>query len=836
MPVTDEQLSEILSKYEELVLAAIEKDSSVNDPNNPLIDSRLLNQLTQIRDIKAAIANAGGAASEIVEVSNLGNLLTEGTAATGVTGPTGGSGAFKWLSGIWQLVSSLSTVLTGGTQKAIARGGAKGSTAAADITSTSIDANIQALDVIVRGTPQVSISNTTIGVTAPDLSSSGTVSTVDSGSTSAIQINGQSVVTGVATTNSAVAIGAVGYAAVSFLITGSWSGNLQFELSTNGSTWIPVSAIIAGINGRVTQTNSPGFFIIPSGGATNFRVRALSWNSGSAIVAIRASQRSGIIDNTSFLSEGNAASGVTGPSGGSGAFKWLSGIWQLISDRLPSLVANSVPIVLKNSIGSEIGIEAEPVFSKNLVFQSSGYDTNPSNYIAGESQLLVDDSGRLITSGAASTQEGSRRLDFSGNSLFNTISGTVVFTNGTQTITGTNTAFTSELKVGQYLKKTADANNLAVQISEIISDTEIILASFYAGTSASTSADTSEWFVNEGNGSISVANSLVTLSSGTANNNNTYIFKQGDYQPCSLLFKTSSVSQRIANQTIIVGLVDNYPNISQGAWIEFTGTNSNTITFKTRSSADTSDIQSTTVTLSNSILNTANNNYFQIDITNGQATLSLGANSQKMSIQAIHRDHLPDTFQILKMTAAIANSAIVTNTNLSLDFVVFYNTNQVEITSGFVGEPIKTDDLWRYAFYTVTTTGTGTLVNGIVNSAALPCPPNKEWQILGAHVTYVSNAFPGNRVVALRIENPAGVPIGTLGINPTTQAANLTRRYSFNKNGVDYTTFRLTTELLFNIGDVHIGEGAVVRAYDGAAILSSDTVTLALRVREKTAI
>jgi hypothetical protein len=43
------------------------------------------------------------------------------------------------------------------------------------------------------------------------------------------------------------------------------------------------------------------------------------------------------------LSEGAAASGITGPSGGSGAFKWLSGIWQLLSDRLPSLVSGRIP-------------------------------------------------------------------------------------------------------------------------------------------------------------------------------------------------------------------------------------------------------------------------------------------------------------------------------------------------------------------------------------------------------------------------------------------------------------------------------------------------------------
>lgn len=48
------------------------------------------------------------------------------------------------------------TTLTGGTQKAINRGAAKGSTAAGDVTSTAVDANTQALDVSVKGTVPVS--------------------------------------------------------------------------------------------------------------------------------------------------------------------------------------------------------------------------------------------------------------------------------------------------------------------------------------------------------------------------------------------------------------------------------------------------------------------------------------------------------------------------------------------------------------------------------------------------------------------------------------------------------------------------------------------------------
>lgn len=50
---------------------------------------------------------------------------------------------------------ALDATLTGGGQKAVARGGAKGATTAADVTSTSIDADHNALDVSVKGNVSV---------------------------------------------------------------------------------------------------------------------------------------------------------------------------------------------------------------------------------------------------------------------------------------------------------------------------------------------------------------------------------------------------------------------------------------------------------------------------------------------------------------------------------------------------------------------------------------------------------------------------------------------------------------------------------------------------------
>lgn len=56
---------------------------------------------------------------------------------------------------------------TNGTQKSIVRGGAKGSTAAADVTSTSVDANHQALDVTEALPPAYEDEANGVAGTAP---------------------------------------------------------------------------------------------------------------------------------------------------------------------------------------------------------------------------------------------------------------------------------------------------------------------------------------------------------------------------------------------------------------------------------------------------------------------------------------------------------------------------------------------------------------------------------------------------------------------------------------------------------------------------------------------
>jgi len=69
------------------------------------------------------------------------------------------------------------------------------------------------------------------------------------------------------------------------------------------------------------------------------------------------------------------------------------------------------------------------------------------------------------------------------------IAGNVAVTNGSATVTGTSTIFTSELKAGQQIVFASDSTSTPYTISAIASDTSLTLSSNYAGAStASTTA------------------------------------------------------------------------------------------------------------------------------------------------------------------------------------------------------------------------------------------------------------------------------------------------------------------------------------------------------------
>lgn len=111
--------------------AAAGSDTATSGLNGLI--KRVLKHQTDVEAITASVRDGIGSTSE--------------TAAASDTATSGLNGLFKRLL---QRVTTFITTLTDGSQKAIVRGGAKGSTTAADVTSTAGGSNRQMLDVILR--------------------------------------------------------------------------------------------------------------------------------------------------------------------------------------------------------------------------------------------------------------------------------------------------------------------------------------------------------------------------------------------------------------------------------------------------------------------------------------------------------------------------------------------------------------------------------------------------------------------------------------------------------------------------------------------------------------
>jgi hypothetical protein len=173
---------------------------------------------------------------------------------------------------------ALDATLTGGNSKAIVRGGAKGTTTASDVTSTSVNVNTQALDVSVKGTTTISGTVTAnVGTTGGLALQSGTNSMLDKSATGTI-----------AAVNQSVTLSTNGLSEVFISITGTWVGNLTYEIQAGDGQWvatygsIPWSTLLGSstVNGLVT---------VKVGSASQVRVRAAAWTSGTASVTLNGS-------------------------------------------------------------------------------------------------------------------------------------------------------------------------------------------------------------------------------------------------------------------------------------------------------------------------------------------------------------------------------------------------------------------------------------------------------------------------------------------------------------------------------------------------------------------
>jgi hypothetical protein len=299
-----------------------------------------------------------------------------------------------------------------------------------------------------------------------------------------------------------------------------------------------------------------------------------------------------------------------------------------------------------------------------------------------------DSAGNLAIRGSISTDEGSFRDSFVGTSLSRPITGTLTFTSGSTTVTGSGTSFTtSKINVfkSDYIK--LDADSTYYRVIKIIDDTTLIIDSPYAGTTASGAASFRKYYTKTDAGtSISVANSKCVLTSGTTANSEVALMKEIDYCPLIMSIKVS-LSQRIANQIGYVGMVeagDHAIDPSNSTWFEFTGTSNTQVVCK--SSLDTG-VESTTIALPSG-MSTDQELRYRIEVSQEYVQFSIEG-----VIVATHYNLIPDPYAVLNLHHAILNGATppASSTTMSIDTVFISNANILQIQSGYTGIPLRVE-------------------------------------------------------------------------------------------------------------------------------------------------
>lgn len=314
----------------------------------------------------------------------------------------------------------------------------------------------------------------------------------------------------------------------------------------------------------------------------------------------------------------------------------------------------------------------------------SSYAPDPSSYPLTESVVSMDIADQTMIRGQVLSDEGSFRDDFTGSSLLRNLTSNIQWNNNTTDLTGTGgNSFTTEAKFGQYVRRSADGELALTQIDYIVDSTHLFLTQNYLGSNGTTTGVITDWkTTTPAGGSISVASSIVSILPSTASGNFAALVRQGDYLPYTLQAKLA-ISQRVANQTAVFGFQDNEVTPTKQACFVFDGTNNAQVKCRTSSSVAASDITETTITLPGGAT-TNNYNTYEIDLTGNQASFVVNG-----VIVAVHNDHLPGPYDPLIIVSSIKNTAIVTATTLSLDWLYFSNVDQIEITSNFKGEPAR---------------------------------------------------------------------------------------------------------------------------------------------------
>lgn len=399
--------------------------------------------------------------------------------------------------------------------------------------------------------------------------------------------------------------------------------------------------------------------------------------------------------------------------------------------------------------------------------------------VNAQTPLYTDPDGNLVTRGTVLTDERGYRANFANTSLEVAFSVAATFTAASTAVTGSG-FLADDIRPGDYVKLSADAESAWAQVDTITSDAALVLVSAYTGTGGTGVATRAIVKPATGSGgTIAVASGVCTIASGTTINSISEVERDVDWLPI-LKQAGVTISQRIANHTTYIGFYDEaHPTTPYWfAWFAADGTTNTTI--KCRSGRNptgapsASETEETTVTLPNRAT-TASSRRFRVEVLGDRVNFFIDG-----VVVATHYRAMPGPGDLLTSTVRSVNgsSAPATSTTITVDFDTVKNHNKLEVgllsdaesvvatqppaqmfnyTAGAVVIPINTDIMlidcsqFRSLSVHIGAVGTTGVLTGAWSNDGVT-----DWSTVtfqnptGGPVTTMANAAPGTFVTPVR--------------------------------------------------------------------------------------
>ena len=374
-----------------------------------------------------------------------------------------------------------------------------------------------------------------------------------------------------------------------------------------------------------------------------------------------------------------------------------------------------------------------------LSTSSIGYEPDPGNLqdLHVSRALRLDASRQLITRSSVLTDEASFRDDFTDSSIYDNLTGTCYFTNGSLYVTGSGTSFTTEALPGHLLKLSAHDDDVLVEVAEVCHDNLLILDEGYLGATGNGVGVVSNWaYLRETGTTITEGSSELSLLSGTTSGSVVMASRWADYMPLVAAYYMR-ITQRIANQVLTAGLHDVPGSPDAQACFVFDGTTNTTV--KCRTAIDSSSVEETTVTLPDGLTSAVQARY-TIEMSAQEVTFTCND-----VVLTRHRLHIPGNYDVMYNLFRIENTDVPSSsTTLYVDAATLANFNVLEVGRTAQNQPLATRTVEDIHTITGVLTTSSTTADQVILSYTVPA--GKAFWITGYSIGNGETVVRGNPI------------------------------------------------------------------------------------------